>query len=106
MLQLSTLLASWHADLVHWDHTLLNSNALRRESLQAVHGGLAAPGFFGRGRVPEFLYGYEVCARAPLGPGRVSYPPGPILKSVLLWLCFGQQKSACMVRPAKFAGPF
>ncbi len=39
----------------------------------------------GRGRVPEFLWVFEVVGRVPLVSGRVSFPPGPILESVFLW---------------------
>ncbi len=49
----------------------------------------------GRGRVPEFLLVFLVVGRFPWVSGRVSYSPGPISGSVLLWLCFCRQKPPC-----------
>jgi hypothetical protein len=42
----------------------------------------------GRGRVLEFLSVFGFLGRFPLGFGFVSYPPGPILKTVFLWRVF------------------
>ncbi len=36
--------------------------------------------------VPEFLLVFGVVGRFPWAPGWLSYPPGPILGSVFLWL--------------------
>ncbi len=49
----------------------------------------------GRGKVPEFLWVFEVIGRFPRVSGRVSYMPGPILGSAFLWLCFCRQKPPC-----------
>ncbi len=38
---------------------------------------------------------FEVVGRFAWAPGRLSYPPGPILGSVFLWRCFCRQKPPC-----------
>ena len=41
----------------------------------------------GRSRAPDFLKIVDVLGRCPWAPGRLSYFPGPILRSVFLWRC-------------------
>ena len=45
--------------------------------------------------LPEFLWVFRFFGRFPLVFGLVSYPPGPILESAFLWLCFYRQKPPC-----------
>ena len=49
----------------------------------------------GWGRVPEVLRVFAVFGRFPWAPGRLFYPLGAILGSVLLWRCFCRQKPLC-----------
>ncbi len=49
------------------------------------------------GRVPEFLWGFAVLGRFPSAPGRLSRPPGCILRSVYLWRCVCRQNPSCIV---------
>ncbi len=46
----------------------------------------------GRDRVLEFMSGWAVVGRCPWSPGLLSYPPGPISRSVFLRRCFCRQK--------------
>ena len=76
---------------------------------ELLHGkGFDTETPLGRGRVPEFLSVFVVFARFPSVSGRVSCPPGPVLKSVFLGLCFRRQKSPCMgwVPEGNLAGVF
>jgi hypothetical protein len=45
--------------------------------------------------IVEFLSVFAVFGCFPWAPGRLSYPPGPTLESVILWRCFCRQNSPC-----------
>ncbi len=72
--------------------------ALLGDGRSCTYGkGVDTQTLLGRGKVPEFLWVFEVFGRFPSVSGRVSYPPGPILGSAFLWRCFCRQKPPCML---------
>ncbi len=64
-------------------------------------GGPRSP----KSKVPEFLTVFCFCCPFPLVSGRVSYPPGPVLESAFLLMCFCRQKPLCILGSYAFGGP-
>ncbi len=48
--------------------------------------------------------GFRGLCRSPWAPGRLSYPPGPILGSALLWRCFCRQEAEPGTQTARVLG--
>ncbi len=81
--------------LSYEDYHQAGGRGEREDCSQRYGKGFDTETFLGRGSVPEFLSVFGVFGRFPWVSGRVSYPPGPILGSVLLLRFVCRQKSPC-----------